>query len=106
MSPDGKHFLNGVNDTNTVSLNLTSSPTGTKQFLNSTSGQKHGVNVINSSSNNENSWCSRSGICCISSIILAVIVICLIAYHFDHSKFLVSNENDEHHSEKANNVND
>lgn len=106
LSPEGKQLLNGVNDSNTVSLNLTSSsPTGTKQFLNSTSGQKPGVKVINSSSNNENSWCSRSGICCISSIILAVIVICLIAYHFDHSKFLVSKESDEHHSEKASNAN-
>ena len=27
LSPEGKQFLNGVNDTNTVSLNLTSSPT-------------------------------------------------------------------------------
>ena len=103
LSPEGRQFLDGVNDRNTVSLALsTPSPTlsTTNQFFSSTSEQKHGVKVINSSSSNENSWCSRSGICCISSIILAVILICLIAYHFDHAKFLISNRNNEQHVEK------
>ena len=99
LSPENTQFLNGVNDKNTVSLALsTPSPTSnsTNHFFSSTSGQKPGIKVINSSSKNENSWCSRSGLCCIGSIILAVIIICLIAYHFDHSKFLLSKEEKEH----------
>ena len=102
LSPEDTQLLNGVNDQNTVSLALsTPSPTTsntTNQFLSSSSEQqKPGIKVINSSSKNDNSWCSRSGLCCIGSIILAVIIICLIAYHFDHSKFLLSKDDSEHH---------
>ena len=99
ISPERAQPSNRINDVNTVAVSLsTPSPTmpsnNTNHFFSSTLGQqKSGVKIVNGT-NNENPWCSRSGLLCIGSIVLAVILICLIAYHFDHSKLFL---NPPHH---------
>ena len=101
ISPDRLHSVDLTSDTVSVALSCTPSPTfaanDKNQFFGSNVGnQSSGVKVINDT-NNESSWFSRGGLLCFGSIILAVIIICLIAYHFDHSKLFLSNSSNHHH---------
>jgi len=106
ISPERGPSLNIGNHANMVSLSLsTPSPTvssnNTNQFFSSTLGQQSsGIKVINGNKT-ENPWCSRSGFLCIGSIIMAVIIICLIAYHFDHSKLFLNHSHHLNSSEHA-----
>jgi len=95
ISPNLTQSAN-LSDPNTVSLALSTSPPPTisssneNLFFSSTLGQQNfSLKVINGT-NKESPWCSRSALFCIASIVLAVIIICLIAYHFDHSKYFLN----------------
>ena len=106
VSPDRSKssvHLNSVSPT--VSLSLSSSPSpslspdGKNWFFGSMGQQKKNANVIHTGKHaNENNWCSRGGLCCIGLIVLAVIIICVIGYHFDHSRIFLSHPDDIHHS--------
>ena len=106
ISPERGPSLNIGNPANMVSLSLsTPSPTvssnNANQFFSSTLGQQSsGIKVINGNKT-ENPWCSRGGFLCIGSIIMAVIIICLIAYHFDHSKLFLNHSHHLNSSEHA-----
>ena len=107
VSPDrSKPSIDLKSVSPTVSLSLSSSPSpslsadGKNYFFGSTLGQQRkNVNVIHTGINaNESNWCSRGALCCIGLIVLAVIIICVIGYHFDHSRIFLSHPDDIHHS--------
>ena len=106
ISPERSRSSNVANDTSTVSLSLSSSPSPTVgsngEEFNFSPGSylehKTNVNLIHGRTR-DNPWCSKNGLFCIVSIILAVIIICLIAYHFDHSKIFQSHSHGHHGGE-------
>ena len=106
VSPDrSKSSVHLSSVSPTVSLSLSSSPSqplspdGKNYFFDPLGQQRKNANVIHTGKHaKDNTWCSRGGLCCIGLIVLAVIIICVIGYHFDHSRIFLSHPGDIHHS--------
>jgi len=95
ISPNNTKSANLLEDPHTVSLALSTSPqpitsNDVQQFFSSTLGQQSSGVKVTKSTHRDNPWCTRSALFCIASIVLAVIIICLIAYHFDHTKYFLT----------------
>lgn len=99
VSPEQPKSKSQAGDS-TISVPPTASPTmsngGGNYFFDSNSTLSSNMsqtkeleNVIHATGG-ESHWCSRSGLCCLGFILTAVAIICLIAYHFDHSKLFIS----------------
>ena len=106
VSPDrSKSSVHLSSVSPTVSLSLSSSPSPSmsndrKDYFVGRLGQlRTNTNVIHTDKHaNKNNLCSKGGLCCIGLIVLAVIIICVIGYHFDHSRIFLSHPEDIHYS--------